>query len=1612
MNAMIEVRPGVNRSGVCGGVVRNFIRTLKLSCADVAKTSAKVTRAAAVSLISLTSLLTPDSLLAQGTPISGTAQVTLSPSVTSLNMGSSVQATLRIDLTGVTGRDSSGASTPAVLGGYQVAVSFDRTMLQFTGATGGTSSGYTGTPTFTTPSTANTNGSVTVTASQADAAAPTGLVVVAVLNFTAIGPGTSNLNPTPGSLSTAFQLGAAGSPALIPGNGTPISITVIPSGNPVPAVTSISPNSTTAGAGGFTLTVNGSNFVNGSVVRWAGSDRPTTFLSANQLTAQISAADVASAGTIGVTVFNPGPGGGLSNAVNFTVNAAGNPIPGILNLNPSSTTAGGAGFTITVNGSNFVNGSIVRWNGSDRPTTFVSVNQLTATITAADIASPGSVPVTVFNPAPGGGTSNAVFFTVNPVSGNPVPSITSINPTTAVAGGAAFTLTVNGANFVSGAVVRWNGSDRATTFVSATQLTASIPASDIANPVTASVTVFNPSPGGGSSNAVSFTVSAVGNPVPVITALTPASVPAGNANFTLFVDGSNFVNGSTIYWAGVARPTSFVSSTRLRWDVPASLVTTPGTVPVTVLSPTPGGGFSNTVNFVITAPGNPVPAITSISPTTTTPGSAAFTLTVNGSNLVSTSVVRWNGVDRPTTFVNANRVTAAIPASDVAAVGSFGVSVFNPGPAGGISNVLNFSVTAAGGNPVPSIIGLSPGSTLAGGAAFTLTVNGANFVAVAVAQWNGSPRPTTFVSSTQLQVSIPASDIASAGTFTVNVSNPGPGGGLSNGVGFLVTGGNANPVATIAGLSPASATIGSPAFTLTVTGINFVPGAVVRWNGSDRPTTFVSPNQLTASISAADVAAGGTVFVSVFNPPPGGGLSNTFPFVVGSVPPSPVPSISSLSPDSAGVGEGSFTLRVNGSNFVPSSVVRWNGADRPTTYISPTRVNASISASDVASLGSAQVRVFNPPPGGGLSNAVTFVINTGNPVPRITRLTPSIVVAGSGSFILVIEGTGFVDSGARLNGSQLPVISVTPTRITVRVPDVDILEPGTYLVTVFNPPPGGGVSDPFPLVVSSGGSVLNADFDFLPVAPVAGQTVTFNDRSAGAAATWRWNFGDGSTASSRNVTHVFSQAGTYTVTLTISNGTTSHTKTRTVVVAPAPNVRLSSVLPVTTQIPGLGETFWRSEVTFHNLGTESAIIDLVFLPAAGGSLQSRQIILPAGSTKTYASILPDLFGVNSGSGGLMIDARGATRTPQIRVSSRTFTTNLQGTYGQFVPEVGSLLPATSYITGIESNPNYRTNIGFLNKGTTFSNTVLTLYDSTGATLGSTAVSVPARGFQQLDLLSLFPLLRGQGESGLSMKVQSPADGSVAAYASVIDNRTQDPVFIPAIPAPVSRELVVPAVARIPGAEGTFWRSDVTFFNPTSNTMTLVVHLVYSDVDNRGARGRVITLHPGRSETILDVVDWLEAGNSRGALQIASSGGSGGGPVVSSRTYTTRPSDGGTFGQFVGAVETNQFTSETTVTGLRSDAFYRTNIGIVSSSNEEVRVQLTLHDASSQIGTAVVTVLPKSHRQLPLAGLFPSVNTATLGSFTVRAATQAGQSLYLYGSTIDNRSGDPIFVSGR
>ena len=510
-------------------------------------------------------------------------------------------------------------------------------------------------------------------------------------------------------------------------------------------------------------------------------------------------------------------------------------------LSPSSTVAGGADFVLTANGSSFVSGSLILWNGTALSTNFVSSSQLSATVPAALIAVQGNAIVNVLNP--GGSFSNNLSFGIGQSSG--APAITSLSPNSAAPGGSSFTLTVFGANFTISSIVLWDGSVLATTFLNGSQLTAIVPAGLIASQGSVTINVLNA--GGILSNGVSFAINSQGSGTPTISTLSPSSATQGGAGFTLTVLGSNFAAGAAVLWNGSALSTSLVNGSQLTAFVPAGLIALQGSATVTVMNP--GGATSNGVSFVIGQQTSGTPTITTLSPSSATQGGAAFTLTVFGSNFNVGAVVGWNGSALPTGFVNSSQLSASVAASLIASAGSASLVVQNPN--GGLSNTLTFVINQQTSG-TPTISSVSPTSTTIGGPAFTLTVSGSNFVSGASVQWNSSQLSTTFQGTTQLTASVPAFLIASAGTANISVVNPS--GLSSNTVVFSITSGNAWNIGQIA--DGASWKMLFQVINLDQVPVNF---SFQFWDDNGNPLQLPILNGQ-AGIFAGTLGVGGTAF--------------------------------------------------------------------------------------------------------------------------------------------------------------------------------------------------------------------------------------------------------------------------------------------------------------------------------------------------------------------------------------------------------------------------------------------------------------------------------------------------------------------------------------------------------------------------------------------------------------------------------------------------------------------------------------------------------------------------------------------------------------------------------
>jgi subtilisin family serine protease len=708
---------------------------------------------------------------------------------------------------------------------------------------------------------------------------------------------------------------------------------LVPVTNPVPTLTALSPSRVRAGMGGsVTFALTGTGFNGLSVASWNGTPVATTQTTSTALIATVPAALVTGT-SAQVTVTNPAPGGGTTAPIIVPIDP-----PAVLTVNATAV-APSTPVTLTLSAA-FGGGSdwlaLAQVGSSDRSFvtyTYVGSGVTTRTWTVTMPLTPGQYEFRYFpdNGYTRAGTSPAV--TVDAAL-TPAPAITSLSPPSATAGGPAFTLTVNGSSFNASSVVRWNGSNRTTTFVSATQLTAAVAAADIAAAGTAQVTVFTPAPGGGTSGALAFLVA-----TPPVLTIGEASVPAGSA---VTVTLTNGVGGASDWmtFAPVTAPNNsydfytYVGSgvTTRTWTVTPS---TPGTYEFRLFLNNGYTRAATSPTVTVTAVSAPVPVVSSLSPSSVMAGAGGFSLTVNGSGFTSASVVNWNGSPRATTFVSSTQLRAAITAADVATVGTAQVSVTTPPPGGGTSGSLTLAIVTG-----PT---LSVGTTSAGtGTPVTVTLSGGlggasdwlAFAATSAA--NTSYLAYTYVGSGVTTRTWTVTAPSTPGTYEFRLF-------LNNGYTRAATSPTVNvivvppaaPVAT--SLSPSTVVAGAGGFTLTVNGSGFTAASVVNWNLSSRATTFVSGTQLRAAITDADVATVGTAQVSVFTPAPGGGTSGSLTLTR-----VPAPTLS-VSTTTAAPGT-SVTVTLSGGLGGPSDWIAFAGTSAPnTSYLYYTYIGSGVT---------------------------------------------------------------------------------------------------------------------------------------------------------------------------------------------------------------------------------------------------------------------------------------------------------------------------------------------------------------------------------------------------------------------------------------------------------------------------------------------------------------------------------------------------------------------------------------------------------------------------------------------------------------------------------------------
>ncbi len=479
---------------------------------------------------------------------------------------------------------------------------------------------------------------------------------------------------------------------------------------------------------------------------------------------------------------------------------------------------------------------------------------------------------------------------------------------------------------------------------------------------------------------------------------------------------------------------------------------TPNTITVTAAKTSNArelGNASATLN-------NPVPVLSSVSPTSVSAG--AFSLTLTGLHFAQGATAYMGTVPLTTTVVSSTQITATGTATSGQS-GTQVITVENPNPGASQSGGVNITVLAGVSITVtPTAATLRTGSTQA----LTATVTGALDTSVT---WTvngvaGGNSTTGTIGATGVFTAPVIAPTANVVTVTAtSVAD------TTKSANATITLENAIPV--ISSVTPTTLQTNAQA-QLTVSGTGFTPTSVVNLGGVAWSTTYVATTQLLA-VGTPTAAQIGTQPVTVVNPDPGGSTSAPFNVqVVGST--SNV--VVTVAPKTATIGSGNvqqFQATVTGTT---NENVTWsvNGVNYGNSTVGSIDGNGNYTAPNVIQgLGSVTIKAVSLADN---TKSDTATVTLSNPVPALTSITPATL--GVGAFQITLYGTGFVStSTATFGGQAMQVTYVTSTMITA-VGSATASQAGSVAIQVTNPAPGGGTSNTLSVNVTTSGTPVSS----------------------------------------------------------------------------------------------------------------------------------------------------------------------------------------------------------------------------------------------------------------------------------------------------------------------------------------------------------------------------------------------------------------------------------------------------------------------------------------------------------------------------------------------------------
>jgi PKD repeat protein len=561
------------------------------------------------------------------------------------------------------------------------------------------------------------------------------------------------------------------------------------------------------------------------------------------------------------------------------------------------------------------------------------------------------------------------------------------------------------------------------------------------------------------------------------------------------------------------------------------------------------------------------------------------------------------------------------------------------------------------------------------------------------------------------------------------------------------------------------------------------------------------------------------------------------------------------------------------------------------------------------------------------------------------------------------------------------------------------------------PPPTGPEFQVFvvlPKPAASNGKPPVASFSFGPASLTAGQAVAFTDASSGSITSRSWDFGDAASGAANvstlsSPTHTYAAPGTYTVQLIVSGSGGDSTRSREITVGASPGT-YQATLPVAGHVRGANNATFVTDVAVQNPTSTPVSGQLIYSPSGGGSPMESDLTLAPGEILVLPDVVASLFGVSDSLGSLQAATSGSPPAP-LRLVSRTYVADGGATLGLGAVGLSSADRArgNGFVSNIAITDAFRSNLGALNLSGGDEVVTLQLHDYSGNILGRALLPLKAGEQGQWSLPQLFP---GASGDGMTARITAPTGALLPlAYAAVTDNTSSDPTYYASRePAPVQ---YVPAIANVSGAGGSLFTSELSIVNGESGLTTLTVTFLEHDRDNTTAPTATLVLAPFETLHSDDALNELFGKKETyGALKIESDRSPG--VTAFQRISTPAELTEGTVGQQVDAVSAEDFAPGGTILGLRQDAAFRSNLGLLNPGAGNATVALTLiRSPTIPLASATVVVPPRGYVQRNLASLFPSVAIPAGETLSI-AINGGGNPVFAFGSVIDNTTQDPTY----